>query len=48
MVLLAIRIIYLLIGIVFFVNLFEEKNIFFKIAYAFTALPFIMRALLLK
>lgn len=48
MILTLIRIVYLFVSIILIVHLFDNKNIYFKIAYAFVALPFIMRALLLK
>lgn len=43
-----IRIVYLYLAIMLIVNLFDNKNIYYKIAYAVVAMPFIMRALLLK
>lgn len=43
-----IRIVYLYLAIMLVVNLFDNKNIYYKMAYAFVAMPFIMRALLLK
>lgn len=44
----VIRIIYLFIAIMLVVTLFESKSIYQKMAYAVVAIPFIMRALLLK
>lgn len=43
-----IRIVFLYIAIMLMVNIFESKSIYHKMAYALVAIPFIMRALLLK
>ena len=44
----VIRIVYFYIAIMLMVTLFESKSIYQKMAYAVVAIPFIMRALLLK
>ncbi len=43
-----IRIVYLYIAIMLVITLFDSKSIYQKMAYAVVAIPFIMRALLLK
>lgn len=43
-----IRIMFLYIAVVLMLNLFESKSIYHKMSYALVAIPFIMRALLLK
>jgi len=43
-----IRMVYLYLAVMLIVNLFDSKNVYQKMAYAFLAIPFIMRALLLK
>jgi len=43
-----IRIVYLYLAIMLVVCLFESKNIYQRMAFALVAMPFIMRALLLK
>lgn len=43
-----IRIVYLYMAAILILNLFKDKNIYNKIAYAVVAMPFFMRAFLLK